>query len=123
MKRIAVVTLAILAVALLFGCATPEERARFRAQQDAAAQSVQHATSNRSEMVCLARGLQRGTENFSACVTLQNEEIERCARVRNALQTQYFTNLNREGSRPGARFLDSTQRATAQTPNAAQFGC
>lgn len=100
---------AVLLIAALFGCVTPEEMAR----RQVAEQSRKDDYANMLIGRCLSEGFRMENEDlFLGCVKRQHAE---CERRKNQAQADFYTNLGAASSRPGSTFLGAMGAAGRNT--------
>lgn len=100
---------AVLLIAVLFGCATPEDMAR----RQAADQARKNDYANMLIGRCLSEGFRTENEDlFLGCVKRQHAE---CERRKNQAQADYYSNLGTASSRPGSTFLGAMGAAGRNT--------
>ncbi len=96
-------------IAMLFGCATPEEMAR----RQAAEQSRKDDYANMLIGRCLSEGFRMDNEPlFIACVKRQHAE---CERRKNQAEAAFYSNLGAASSKPGSTFLGAFAAAGRNT--------
>ena len=113
-------TLALLSLALLVGCVTPEEAARNLADHEARQQSERQAYVAGLQRRCSSFGFRPGTDAFADCIRKEHNEVQRCDRLRSNLALQYNLRLLADG---GARYLEGAARAARATPSPSEYGC